>query len=172
MGSRQSSNFDGVPPQYDEEDPPPPYSLAVDETRPSLQDMGNPERSTSRLHPSGPETQDAAAATSLPTSTDPQEASENLNLQRALRGLQRYLQDNTDDWHRVRGAIFRIHDRMVLAELQLAQLRREREVAAHIRSSLESRLHITQARLTAADIRAVTAEDRMRALRREGRRNK
>jgi chromosome segregation ATPase len=141
--------------------------VAVGETIPSLQE-DNPERTISRLYPSGHETQDAAAATSPPASTDPpDEALENANLQRALRGLQRDLQDNTENWHRVAGLTFRYHARMVLAESQLAESRRQREVAAHVRLALESRLHSTQIRLTTAEIRAASAEDRLRALERE-----
>lgn len=167
MASGQSSNFDGVHPRYDEENPPPPYSLAVGETWP-LPEQGNRERTTSWPLRSGLETQDAAATASPPTSTDPlSETLENIDLQHELRLLQLELRFNSEDWYRFEGTIWRIQGRMNLAESQLAESRREQEVAAHVRSTLESRLHSTQALLTAAEIRAASAEDRTKSLEKE-----
>lgn len=167
MSSRQSSNFGGVHPQHDEENPPPPYHLAVGETRP-LPEQGNPERNFSWPLPPGLETQDAAATTSPPTSNDPlSETLENIDLQHELRRLQLELRFNSENWYRYERTIWRIQSRMDLVESQLAESRREREVAAHVRSTLESRLHSTQALLTAAEIRAASAEDRAKLLEKE-----
>lgn len=167
MGSRQNSNFDGVHPQYDEGNPPPPYYLAVGESRP-FPEQGNLERNFSRPFPPGLETQDAAATTTPPTSTDPlSESLENIDLQLELRLLQLELRFNSENWHLYEGTILRIRGRLDWAESQLAESQRQREVAAHVRSTLESRLHSTQALLTAAEIRAASAKDRARALEKE-----
>lgn len=167
MSLRQSSNFGGDHPRYDEENPPPPYHLAVGEPRP-FPEQGNPETNFSWPFPSGLETQDAATTTSSLTSTDPlSETLENIDLQHELRRLQLELRFNSENWYRYERTIWRIQSRMDLVESQLAESRREREVAAHVRSTLESRLQSTQALLTAAEIRAASAEDRAKLLEKE-----
>lgn len=181
MGAGQSSSRHGAHGQQDEENPPPPYHQTEGGTTPFLQ-QGGPERIAPRLGAFGDETHDAAPATSQPTLDE--------SLNEALLNLDRLLdlQPNAElldfdqfaaQRHRLLAAlIHRIdgHDeaahpltvrllraqarQTTRAQAQLAALQREPRAASTLRSSLESRLHSTQARLTAA-------QDRVRALEKE-----